>query len=57
MKKWILKVVVVFATLLTGALGAEGAKAIIVFDASGSMWGGRLVLRLKLLLQKMLLKG
>lgn len=39
MKKWIFKVMLVFATLFTVAFGASSAKAIIVFDASGSMWG------------------
>ena len=39
MKKVLFSFVLVFATLFTNAMAEDNPKAVIVFDASGSMWG------------------
>jgi Ca-activated chloride channel family protein len=39
MSRFLLGFIVVFATLLTSVLAADSPKAVIIFDASGSMWG------------------
>ncbi|WP_309496889.1 VWA domain-containing protein [Sulfurovum sp.] len=39
MKKWLLGFVLVFATLFTNVVAEDNPRAVIIFDASGSMWG------------------
>jgi len=39
MKKLFLGFVLVFATLFTSVLAEDNPRAVIIFDASGSMWG------------------
>ena len=39
MKKLLLSFVLVFATLFTGVWAEDNPRAVIIFDASGSMWG------------------
>ncbi|MEA3455988.1 MAG: VWA domain-containing protein, partial [Campylobacterota bacterium] len=39
MKHFFMSIVLVFATLFTGALAEDNPRAVIIFDASGSMWG------------------
>ena len=39
MKKILLGFVLIFATLFTSVMAADNARAVIIFDASGSMWG------------------
>jgi Ca-activated chloride channel family protein len=39
MKKMLLGFVLVFATLFTNSIASDNPRAVIIFDASGSMWG------------------
>ncbi len=39
MKKILLGFVLVFATLFTNGFAEDNPRAVIIFDASGSMWG------------------
>ncbi len=39
MKKILLGLVLVFTTLFTNVLAEDSPRAVIIFDASGSMWG------------------
>ena len=39
MKKFLLNFVLVFATLFTNVSAEDNPRAVIIFDASGSMWG------------------
>ena len=39
MHKWLLGLVLVFTTLFTNVMAEDKPRAVIIFDASGSMWG------------------
>ena len=39
MQKWFIGFVLVFATLFTNVMAEDNPRAVIIFDASGSMWG------------------
>ena len=39
MQKWFIGFVLVWATLFTSVVAGDSPRAVIVFDASGSMWG------------------
>ncbi len=39
MQKWLIGFVMVLATLFTNVMAEDNPRAVIIFDASGSMWG------------------
>jgi len=39
MQKWLLGFLLLFATLFTDVVAEDSPRAVIIFDASGSMWG------------------
>ncbi len=39
MQKWLIGFVLVLATLFTNIMAEDNPRAVIIFDASGSMWG------------------